>query len=191
MKKVCLILSLCLLLSLLGGCADQQGTAEPAETTEPLPLVEVTPAEGELLSPDTEGLKKYKLDCGLTFYGPRGLEEDEIDGLAGYLSGTYYVVMIIREPRAGTVLENVTLEEYAEMLAESNSLNPFVVDSYGSLATTYMAESFEFSGTFFYYTTVREGEDCFWLIQITCPDDLAQKNAGEMARWSATFTETK
>ncbi len=187
MKKLCLILSVCLLLALFAGCGAGGSTADPKET---YTLVEPVPQEGEALTVDTAGMKEYTMGCGLTFFGPSGLKEEKTEAMAGYMKSGYHIVMVIREDKAGTVLENATAEQYGEMLAGSNGLTPFVRDRYGNLATTYTAESDETGNEdFFYYVTVKEGADCFWLIQIVCPISLSVDGADEMAQWSATFKE--
>lgn len=187
MKKLCLILAMLMLLSCLGGCAAEQ--EEPAET---YTLVEVQPLEGDALEVDTKGMKEYTMDCGLTFFGPSGMKEEKTEAMAGYMKGNYHLVMVIREEKNGTVLENATAEEYAAMLAGSNGLNPFRVDRYGNLATTYTAEGYEDANEdFFYYVTVKEGHDCIWLIQIVCPVSISDESADNMAKWSATFREVE
>ena len=188
MKKICLILALCLILSALTGCAGKTGS-EPEET---YALIPVTPLEGEPLSVDTTGMKEYTLKCGLTFFGPSGLKEEETEAMAGYMKSGYHIVMVIREDKNGTILENATAEEYAKLLSDSNGLTPFQYDTYGNLATTYTAESDEAGNEdFFYYVTVKESEDCFWLIQIVCPVSLSVEGADELAQWSATFREAE
>lgn len=186
MKKFCLILSLCLLLSALTGCGAT--SAVPSET---YPMIEVDPMEGEPLSVDTDGMKEYTMECGLTFFGPKGLKEEKTEAMAGYMKSGYHIVMVIREEKSGTVLENATPEEYGEMLAGSNGLTPFRFDRYGNLATTYTAKSEkEGKEDFFYYVTVKESSECFWLIQFVCPVSLARDGgADELAQWSATFEE--
>lgn len=185
MKRLCLILSLCLLLGALSGCGAP--SAEPEETYE---LVTVSPMEGEPLPVDTTGMKEYTMECGLTFFGPSGLKEEKTEAMAGYMKSAYHIVMVIREDKSGTILENATAEEYAQMLSTSNGLTPLQYDRYGNLATTYTAESDEEGNEdFFYYVTVKESEDCFWLIQIVCPVSLSVEGADEIAQWSATFTQ--
>lgn len=187
MKKICLILSVCLLLSLFAGCGAGSSSGEPKET---YTLVEPAPLEGEALAVDTTNMKEYTMGCGLTFFGPKGLQEEETEAMAGYMKSGYHIVMVIREDKNGTILENVTAEEYGEMLTRSNGLDPFVRDRYGNLATTYTAPSEEEGNEdFFYYVTVEEGAECFWLIQIVCPVSLSVEGADEMAQWSATFRE--
>ena len=188
MKKLCLLLTLCLLLSVFTGCGASQSSDDTEET---YTLVEVQPLEGESLTVNTSGMKEYTMECGLTFFGPSGLKEEETEAMAGYMKSSYHIVMVIREDKAGTVLENATAEEYAKMLADSNGLTPFQTDRYGSLATTYTAESNEDNEDFFYYVTVKEGTDCFWLIQIVCPVSLSVDGADEIAQWSATFREAE
>ena len=187
MKKICLILCVCLLLCLFAGCGASGSAGAPEET---YTLVEVQPLEGEVLTVNTEGMKEYTMDCGLTFFGPSGLKEEKTEAMAGYMKSGYHIVMVIREDKNGTILENATAEEYAKLLSDSNGLTPFVTDRYGSLATTYAAPSDEEGNEdFFYYVTVEEGADCFWLIQIVCPVSLSVDGADEMAQWSATFAE--
>lgn len=181
MKKISLFLTVCILVSCLCGCGRKEDRA-------PVVLPEVPRAEGEPQSVDTKGLKEYVLDCGLTFYGPSDLKETKIDGMAAYLRNTYFLVMVIEEPREGTVLQDATKEEYADMLSSGNGLKPFVTDRWGNLATTNTALAYDEDNTFFYYVTVLETDDSFCLIQIACPEELAQTNVEDMARWSATFT---
>ena len=188
MKKFCLILALCLLISLFSGCAANTGSA-PEET---YTLIAVEPLQGDPLPVNTDNMREYTMKCGLTFFGPSSLKEEETEAMAGYMKSGYHIVMVIREDKPGTVLENATAEEYAEMLSSSNGLTPFRYDRYGSLATTYTAESDEEGNEdFFYYVTVKESEDCFWLIQIVCPVSLSIEGADEIAQWSATFRETE
>lgn len=188
MKKISLIIALALVLSILCGCAAGQG----GKTEETVPLVEVTPLEGEPAAVDTTGMKEYTMNCGLTFFGPKGLKEEETEAMAGYMKSGYHLVMVIREEKSGTVLENATAEEYAAMLAGRNGLTPFVVDRYGNLATTYTAAGYEEDlEDFFYYVTVKDGTDCIWLIQVVCPVSLSAEGADEMAQWSATFREVE
>ena len=181
MKKLALLLALCLLTGCLAGCGGGQ-------ETEDIPRLTVEPAQGGSLTVDTLGLKEYPLDCGLTFFGAAGMQEQEVEGLAAYLKNTYAIVMVIEEPREGTVLQDCTLRDYADMLARNNGLDPFVTDCYGSLATVNYALSFEGEESFFYYVTVKEGGGSFWLIQIACRAEMATQNMRELARWSATFT---
>lgn len=182
MKKTAVILALILLLSCLAGCGMAIGE-KPDETAL---QVRVEPLAGEPLVPDTAGLKLYDLNSGVSFHAIGGLDETEIEGMAAYLRNGYFLVMVIREPKAGP-LENITLEEYGEMLSRSNGLEPFARDIYGTLATVNVAAGESEGEMFFYYVTVHETADSIWLVQVACPDDLAQSNAADLARWSATF----
>ena len=182
MKKTAVILALILLLSCLTGC----GMAIGEKPDESALQVRVEPLAGEPLVPDTAGLKLYDLNSGVSFHAIGGMDETEIEGMAAYLRNGYFLVMVIQEPKAGP-LENITLEEYGALLSGSNGLEPFVRDIYGTLATVNVAAGESEGEMFFYYVTVHETEESIWLVQVACPDDLAQSNAADLARWSATF----
>ena len=182
MKKIiALSFVLCLLLGCLTGCSGAD--REPVS-----PGLRVEPLTGEPVAPDLSGFKHYELDSGISFHAVHGLDEMEMEGnMAAYLRNAFFLVMVIEEPRHGTALEGVDLEGYAELLADSNGLRPFVTDRYGTLATTNTAMADGTDDLFFYYVTVHETEQSIWLVQIACHDDLAQSNLDDLARWSASF----
>lgn len=183
MKKTAVILALILLLSCLTGC----GMAIGEEPDGAALQIRVEPLAGEPAVPETQGLELYELSSGVSFYAVKGLDETEIEGMAAYLRSGYFLVMVIEEPRNGTALEGVTLEEYGQLLCQTNGLEPFTRDIYGTLATVNVAAGESEGEMFFYYVTVHETEESIWLVQVACPDDLAQSNAADLARWSATF----
>ena len=183
MKKTAVILILCLLLGCLTGC----GMAIGEKPDESALQIRVEPLAGEPAVPQTQGLELYELDSGVSFHAIGGLDETEIEGMAAYLRNGFFLVMVIEEPKTGTALEGVTLEEYAGMLSGSNGLEPFTRDIYGTLATVNVAAGESEGEMFFYYVTVHETEESIWLVQVACPDDLAQSNAADLALWSSTF----
>ena len=183
MKKTALILALCLLLGCLSGC----GMAMGEKPDESALQVKVEPLAGDPVEPQTQGLHLYELSSGVSFHGIKGLDETEIEGMAAYLRNSFFLVMVIREPKDGTALEGVTLEEYGELLSSSNGLAPFTRDIYGTLATVNVAAGESEGEMFFYYVTIHETEDSIWLVQVACPDDLAVSNAKDLALWSSTF----
>lgn len=183
MKKIAVLLALCLALGCLTGC----GAAIGEKPDESALQIRVEPLAGEPLEPQTQGLEHYELSSGVSFHAVGGLDETQIEGMAAYLRNGFFLVMVIEEPKTGTALEGVTLEEYGEMLCQSNGLAPFTRDIYGSLATVNVAAGESEGEMFFYYVTVHETGDSIWLVQVACPDDLAQSNAADLAAWSATF----
>jgi len=182
MKKITILLALCLVLGCLTGC----GMAIGEKPDESALQIRVEPLTGEPAVPQTDGLELYELSSGVSFHAIKGLDETQIEGMAAYLRNSFFLVMVIEEPKVGP-LENVTLEEYGEMLCRSNGLAPFVRDIYGTLATVNVAAGESEGEMFFYYVTIHETEDSIWLVQVACPDDLAQSNAADLAAWSATF----
>jgi hypothetical protein len=134
MKKITILLALCLVLSCLTGC----GMAIGEKPDESALQIRVEPLTGEPVVPQTDGLELYELDSGVSFHAINGLDETQIEGMAAYLRNSFFLVMVIEEPKIGP-LENVTLEEYGEMLCRSNGLAPFTRDIYGTLATVNVA----------------------------------------------------
>ena len=183
MKKTAILLALCLLLGCLTGC----GMALGEKPDESALQIRVEPLTGEPAVPQTDGLELYELDSGVSFHAIKGLDETQIEGMAAYLRNGFFLIMVIEEPKAGTALEGITLEEYGELLCRSNGLAPFTRDIYGSLATVNVAAGESEGEMFFYYVTVHETADSIWLVQVACPDDLAESNAQDLALWSSTF----
>ena len=184
MKKTALILALCLLLGCLSGCGMAMGETPDESALQ----VKVEPLAGDPVVPQTQGLALYELDSGVSFHAIKGLDETKIENMAAYLRNGFFLVMVIEEPKTGTALEGVTLEEYGELLSSSNGLAPFTRDIYGTLATVNVAAGESEGEMFFYYVTIHETEDSIWLVQVACPDDMAQSNVADLALWSATFT---
>ena len=183
MKKIASLLALCLMLGCLTGC----GAAIGEKPDEGALQIRVEPLAGEPVVPDTQGLEFYDLDSGVSFYGAGGLDETQIETMKVYLRNGFFLVMVIEEPRVGTALEGVTLEEYGRMLCQTNGLEPFTRDIYGTLATVNVAAGESEGEMFFYYVTIHETPESIWLVQVACPDDLAQSNAADLALWSSTF----
>lgn len=187
MKKRSLFLVLVLVLSMLAGC----GTAEETpETTSPAVFVTIPAAESTPVQVNTLGMTRYDLECGLSFYGPGNLKEQKTEAMAAYMDSGFFLVMVIEEPKSGTAVENMTAQEYADRLTTQNNLTPCTADRYGNLATCYAADSVTGESDFFYYVTIKETADSFWLVQFVCPGETADKHVDSMAQWSSTFVET-
>ena len=106
---------------------------------------------------------KYDIGNGLSIVLPDGLQEVEMEGF-----------------------ENLTLEEYAELSATAYALDPgYAADANGNLVTTYNADV---DGTnFFYYTTLRQGSDCFWTINFACEDAKKAEFTDLFTQWNASI----
>lgn len=186
MKKMSLLLVFLLLLSCLAGCGANE---ETPDTTSSAIYVTVPALEGVPAQVDTTAMSYYELSCGLSFYGPGSLKEERTQAMAAYMDSGFFLVMVIEEPKEGTVLADMTAEEYGEMLTTQNKLDPCVIDRYGNLATCYVADSITGESDFFYYVTIKETESSFWMVQFVCPGEVAEKHVDSMAQWSSTFAE--
>ena len=74
---------------------------------------------------------------------------------------------------------------------ESNGFDTVTTDRYGNLATCYAADSITGEKDFFYYVTIKETAESFWLVQFVCPGETAEEHVDNMAQWSSTFTYSK
>ena len=188
MNRRALILVFVLLLSLLAGCGTTQ---ETPETTSPAVFVTIPAANDSPVEVNTANMTHYDLECGFSFYGPGNLKEQKTEAMAAYMDSGFFLVMVIEEPKAGTAVENMTVQEYADLLTSQNNLTPCTTDRYGSLATCYAADSITGEKDFFYYVTIKETAESFWLVQFVCPGETAEEHVDNMAQWSSTFTYSK
>lgn len=187
MNKRALFLVIALLLSMLAGC----GTAEETpDTTSSAIFVTIPALQDAPASVDTSAMTHYDLECGLSFYGPGNLKEQRNEAMAAYMDSGFFLVMVIEEPKTGTILESMSAQEYADMLTTQNNLDPCTMDRYGNLATCYAADSVTGEKDFFYYVSIKETAESFWLVQFVCPGETAESHVDSMAQWSSTFVET-
>ena len=138
MNRRALILVFVLLLSLLAGCGTTQ---ETPETTSPAVFVTIPAAKDSPVEVNTANMTHYDLECGFSFFGPGNLKEQKTEAMAAYMDSGFFLVMVIEEPKAGTAVENMTAQEYADLLTSQNNLTPCTTDRYGNLATCYAADS--------------------------------------------------
>ena len=187
MNKRPFILVFILLLFLLAGCTAAQ---ETPDTTSAAIFVTIPAAEGTPAEVNTLNMTHYELECGFSFYGPGNLKEQKTEAMAAYMDSGFFLVMVIEEPKAGTAVENMTAQEYADLLTTRNNIAPCATDRYGNLATCYVADSITGESDFFYYVTVKETAESFWLVQFVCPGETADTHVDNMAQWSSTFSYT-
>lgn len=130
---------------------------------------------------------KYDVGNGLSITLPADMQEVEMEGFAKILANDKVGVYFVRETvdeLAAVGLENLTLEEYAELSEAAYALeNPYTADANGNLVTTYNADV---DGTnFFYYTTLRQDADSFWTINFACEDSAKAEFTDLFTQWNA------
>lgn len=118
-----------------------------------------------------EKLQSYTFE-DLTVQLPKG-ETEEQDGFqAFYTNGDKFMMSGIREDAElfaslGYDINDVTLEDYAGFVQQGNGLtDAFQKDEYGNLYVTYNRTID--GNDFFYYSTVKQGTNCFWVVSFAC-----------------------
>ena len=188
MKKISLFLAALMLLSLLAGCGQAE---ETPDTTSPAVFVTIPTLEGGAAEVDTTDMTFYELDSGISYYGPGSMKESKTDAMTAYMDSGFFLFMVIEETKDTSALGDASLEDYGKLLTDRNNLDPCTVDRYGNLATCYVADSITGDRDFFYYVTVHETAESFFLVQFVCPGEVADKHVDSMAQWSSTFSYTK
>lgn len=140
---------------------------------------------GESALPDYEGLEHYDLGCGMGMYAMPGLKVQEVEGYDGVLIGGNVVTLVFSESKE-QVGQGFTLEEYAQAVTNSNGLEPCTPDKYGNLATVFTQED-EQGDTYFYYLTVTQTDDAYWICQSACPVVDAVTYADAFSLWSTSL----
>ena len=143
--------------------------------------------EGEIIPVSTDGLQEYALDCGLTFYSVPSLFSETVEGYAACLWNDGITILILEENKAENSLTYLTLENYANLYETYGIVTGFAVDPYGNLATSFVEQGGD-GNEYFYYVTVKETEESFWLIQTCCLSSEATLYADAFAQWNATIT---
>jgi len=132
------------------------------------------------------GEEVYQLDCGMQITAGSGMtSRPGYSGFTEFLYGPEYALVLMEENKAEYGMNSWTLEDYAAAVSEANGLEVLSSNSYGSLHTTFVEENEGIS--YFYYLTVSETDESFWLCQFYCPENLTSSYADSFAKWSATL----
>lgn len=95
--------------------------------------------------------------------------EPEFGQFTFALSNTKHVIFGLEE-RFSTIEdgENMTLDEYADAVIASNSLDALAIERSGGAYMYFRYESIEDGVTYKYLAGVYKGSNSFWMIQIGC-----------------------
>ena len=145
--------------------------------------------EGEYVPADTTGLEQYDLGCGLSMYAAPGMELVEVEGFAAVLADSASTIMFIEDNKEEYGLYGLTVEDYASLYVDGESILGFEKDACGNVATSFVGQGDD-GVSYFYYVVAKNTADNFYLVQIACAQENAMVMAGEYAQWCATITET-
>lgn len=130
----------------------------------------------------------YDNGSGLTVVMPEGMQDLQQEGFVMSYADNHTLMTAVREGFAeyvdyGFDLENMTMEEYAELCQDVNGLEePFTADANGNYYTTYTADVD--GDNFYYYCTLRKGSDAFWVVTFACLESEMAKYEAEFVNWS-------
>lgn len=140
---------------------------------------------------DTADLETYEFD-GLTIQMEKGMEIGSQEGFDAFASSTTCMMTGVKEgfdlfTSYGYDPENMTLEEYGELVAQANEQfnGDFSEDANGNLAVTY---TYNVEGTnYYYHATVAKGTDSFWVITFACFEGDQSEYADQFEAWANTI----
>lgn len=134
---------------------------------------------------DYSGLTLYTLDCGLKLYAESGLEEHNAEGFSACLGNANVILLLMADNKAENNLTQMDIAGYAELLCQTNDLDGFDEDIYGTLCTTFY--STDDTGMEYYnMLCVKETADAFWVCQMTCLSSDQASYAKEFALWASS-----
>lgn len=142
---------------------------------------------GEYITLEPQGLTQYTLSCGLTLQAEPGMQEVPGGGYAAVLQGDYCLLMVLEDPKQNATAA-LSLEGYAKTVARIHGLEPFRENAYGNLATVYTTHSQSTGLDYFYYLTVKETDESFFLCQMVCTAGEYRNYRDQFDIWATTIT---
>ena len=119
-----------------------------------------------------------------------GLESETVEGYTACLASYDVAIFFLEENKTELDLDGLTLEEYAELYEIYGIITGFEVDAYGNIASSFVSEGGD-GEEYFYYVTVKETEESFWLVQSACLSAESESYVDVFAQWHATIEEAK
>lgn len=135
------------------------------------------------LKPQEKTFTKSGMSITLTdkFY-----EKDVVNYTATYGSTDVAIMALKEEFSLLEGLENLSLEDYAQLVIENNKKDISVEKKDGLTYFLYEAEA---NGkTYSYFSCVYKGTDAFWLIQFSTVADQYEKKSDQLITWAKSVT---
>lgn len=142
--------------------------------------------ENEGVSLDYSALEYYTLPCGLSLYAAPGMQEQEAPGFSGCIGSREAIILVMKDDKLARNLTGLTLNDYAALVSQANDLEDFTQDNYGNLHVSFYSSD-DLGLRYFNALTVKESDECFWVIQMTCiaSDQAAYDRA--FALWATSI----
>lgn len=132
----------------------------------------------------SNGPKEFS-GSGMTITLTKAFEEVEYQGFTQCYESREAVVFMLKEEFSLVPgLEDYTLEDYADLVLSSNSIDAEVKTENGVMYFTYTSAP---DGTTFYYmATLHKSSDAFWLIQFATPESMKDEYHSLFLEWAAS-----
>lgn len=137
---------------------------------------------------DYSGLEKYNLSCGLSLYAESGMETHKAEGFTACLGSRNVILLFMADNKEVNNLTTMSLEDYGDLLCQTNDLDGFQYDSYGNLCTTFYSSD-EAGLNYYNMICLKQTQDSFWVCQIACLADDQAEYARAFSLWASSITE--
>lgn len=138
---------------------------------------------------DYSGLTLYDLDCGLTIYAEEGMDDHKAEGFTACIGSRNVIILLMADSKEVNNLTGMELEDYADLLCQTNDLGNFKWDTYGNLCTSFY--STDDTGMEYYnMIALKETADAFWVVQMACSADNQAQYARAFSLWASSVTES-
>lgn len=137
---------------------------------------------------DYSGLEHYTLDCGLELYAEQGLESHKVEGFTACLGNRNVIMLLMADDKQDNNLTGMTLDDYADLLRQTNDLDNFKWDTYGNLSVSFY--STDDNGISYYNViALKETSEDFWVCQMACSADDQAEYARAFSLWASSVAE--
>lgn len=143
--------------------------------------------ENEGIELDYSHLEHYSLPCGISLFAAEGMEPQNAPGFSGCIGSREAIILVMKDNKEENNLTGMSLAQYGDMVSRSNELDPFTQDIYGNLRVSFY-NSDSLGLRYFNTLTVKETEDSFWVIQMTCASDNQAAFDREFSLWATSVS---
>lgn len=143
--------------------------------------------ENEGIELDYSHLERYSLKCGVELYAFGGMDWQEAPGFTECIGNQRALILVMQDDKESNDLVGLSLQEYADLVSQSNDLEGFTQDNYGNLHLGFYSND-ELGVRYYNILTVKESDDSFWVFQMTCAADDQATYDREFALWATSIS---
>lgn len=142
--------------------------------------------ENEGIELDYSHLERYSLPCGISLFAAPGMEPQDAPGFSGCIGSREAIILVMKDDKAENNLTGLSLADYAKLVSKSNDLEAFSQDNYGNLHVNFY-NSDTMGLRYYNNLIVKESQDSFWVIQMTCTSGNQANYDREFALWATSI----